>query len=119
MKKITLILAILAITFTLTATANKGKKAPITEGVAMPIACVVTGSWNDTPDACKKMVDNGMPVVLVKGKGKAAKMYFVMNSDGSYATKQLKDKIGNKSVKVTGKVESKNGVMVIYADKID
>ncbi|MCK5853391.1 hypothetical protein KAH27_10225 [bacterium] len=61
--------------------------------------------------------------LVVKGKPLAFKVgnkiYFVFNSDGSFAVKNLVKYANNKFVGIIGKTQRVNGLNIIIADKIE
>jgi len=72
-----------------------------------------------TADEAKALVEKGQPLVLVVGKGKKAKAYFVYNGDGSYASKKLVALAANAEVKAWGKTSVRSGVNVIIIDNME
>jgi hypothetical protein len=75
------------------------------------------GEKLSTADA-EKLVAAGQPIVLKVGTGKSAKIYFILNKDGSYASKELAKFAKAKQVAVYGKVQKINGMNVITADNV-
>lgn len=62
------------------------------------------------------MVEKGQTLVIVTGTGKKAKVYFIMNSDGSMASKNIA-KLADKELEVYGTKSVRNGINVVAADK--
>lgn len=62
------------------------------------------------------LVEKGQTLVMVTGKGKKAKVYFLMNADGSMSSKKLA-KMADKELEVFGTKSVRNGINVIAADK--
>lgn len=118
MKNIMLILLAIFTLATVTTNAAAPAKAKKAEGTVMLLMDAIQGK-KASAEEFKKMVEIGQPVVFVTGKGKAAKVHFVVNSDGSYGGKKLSNYYGKDKVTVTGKTETKNGLSVIYADSIN
>lgn len=115
-----LLLAILIFTLAFTTNdsiAQKAKK-PVVTGKVSTLANVITmGTEVLTVETATSMMEKGQPLVLVSGTGKKAKVYFIMNADGSMATKKLA-KLADKELEIFGSMSVKNGLNVVSADKI-
>jgi hypothetical protein len=77
------------------------------------------GAGKVSKDQALKLAENGSPIVLMVGSGKSAKIYFVVNTDGSFAGKNLAKYANNKFIGVTGKTKKVGGMNVIVADMIE
>ena len=101
------------------AIAQKTPKAPkpIITGKVASLADVMLGKEValDVKTA-EGLVDKGQTLVIVSGKGKKAKVNFIMNADGSMAAKKLA-KMADKELEVFGTSSVRNGINVIAADK--
>ncbi|MGA2297460.1 MAG: hypothetical protein ABSG15_07935 [FCB group bacterium] len=96
------------------------KGAKPTTGVVVSLNKLVMGDPSGLKkDEAQKLADQGSPIVLLVGKGKGAKIYFVYNSDGSFAGKNLAKLAENKTVGVVGKVQTINGLKIIRASHIE
>lgn len=99
--------------------AQKTPKAPkpIITGKVASLADVMLGKEValDVKTA-EGLVDKGQTLVIVSGKGKKAKVNFIMNADGSMAAKKLA-KMADKELEVFGTSSIRNGINVIAADK--
>ena len=99
--------------------AQKTPKAqkPIITGKVASLADVMLGKEValDVKTA-EGLVDKGQTLVIVSGKGKKAKVNFIMNADGSMAAKKLA-KMADKELEVFGTSSVRNGINVIAADK--
>lgn len=84
------------------------------KGKVMSLAGYVSGKMADG-----SFKDNDQPLVLVTGQGKSSRIYFIYNSDGTFAGKKLMAFTPNKMVNVSGKTKTVNGLNVIYADNIE
>lgn len=72
------------------------------------------GTGKVTKDQAEKLVANGEPFALKVG----AKIYFVLNSDGTYAGKKISKFAHNKFVGIIGKTKTAGGLNVIIMDDI-
>ena len=99
--------------------AQKTPKAPkpIITGKVASLADIMLGKEValDVKTA-ESLVDKGQTLVIVSGKGKKAKVNFIMNADGSMAAKKLA-KMADKELEVFGTSSVRNGLNVIAADK--
>ena len=68
-------------------------------------------------DEAGKLIEKGTPLVLKVGTGKKATIYFILNSDGTYAAKNM-SKYAGKTISVTGKTMKSNGMNFIVASQI-
>lgn len=115
-----LLLAILIFTLAFTSNDSIAKKAkkPIVTGKVSSLANVITtGTEVLTVESANSLIGKGQPLVLVAGTGKKAKVYFVMNADGSMASKQLA-KMADKELEIFGTMSVRNGLNVVSADII-
>jgi hypothetical protein len=62
-------------------------------------------------DEAVKLAQQGSPVVLMVGTGKSAKVYFILNADGTFAGEKLA-KLGN-SKKLESRVRLKKSARII------
>lgn len=118
MKNLMLILLAIFTMATVSMDAKAPAKAKKSVGTVMLLMDAIQGK-KASAEEFKKMVEIGQPVVFVTGKGKATKVHFVVNSDGSYGGKKLSNYYGKEKVTVTGKTATKSGLSVIYADTIE
>ncbi len=118
MKNLMLILLAIFTIATVSVSAKAPAKAKKTDGKVMLLMDAIQGKTTSAEEF-KKMVEIGQPVVFVTGKGKSAKVHFVVNSDGSYGGKKLSNYYGKEKVTISGKKETRNGLSVIYADTIN
>lgn len=123
MKKISIIFLFLAFLVASTdasiAAAKKPVKPKKTIGSIVSMTDFFLGKETITkPDAVAK-ADQGSPIVLKVGEGKKAKLYFVINEDGSFGGKNLAKYAANKKVAVEGATKTVGGVNYIIATKID
>ena len=58
-------------------------------------------------------------MVFCVEKGKSCKIYFVYNSDGTFAGKKLAKYANNKKVGIVGKAKTVSGINIIIADMIE
>ena len=95
----------------------KGGKPTI--GTVVNVMEYLAGSTGTLTKAqALELVKKGQPLGLLVGKGKAAKLYFVANSDGSIASDKLANK-ADANVGVVGKTVSNGGIKLIIAELID
>lgn len=69
-----------------------------------------------TKDKAMKVFAKAQPLVLKTEKGK---IYFVFNTDGSYAGKKLAAYAGPSLLGINGKLKKVNGMSIIIAEKMD
>jgi hypothetical protein len=126
MKKLSIMFVVLALVFTASnafSAEKKAAKAPAkvkpTVGKVVSLVDYLKGDVSITKDAAVKKAENGNPIVLLVGEGKAAKIYFILTEDGSFGGKKLANYANNKKVGVEGKLSVKNGVNYIIATKIE
>lgn len=119
MKKVIILLVMLTLSVgILPAEAKKAPKPTI--GTVVSLNDVFLGSFTTwTKETAVDAADKGTPFVLLVGKGKSAKIYFVLNEDGSFGGKKLAKFAFNKKIAVVGKVITKNGIKYIIAELID
>ncbi|MGQ9819474.1 MAG: hypothetical protein ACUVQ1_06065 [Candidatus Kapaibacteriales bacterium] len=72
-----------------------------------------------TKEEAMKQAEEGKPIVFLVGEGKKAKVYFVFNEDGSFASKKLAKFADNKFVGIVGKTQVINGLNIIIAEIIE
>jgi hypothetical protein len=125
MKKTISILLALFIIFAAANTFAATKKAPAKaakpiQGKVVSLNEVVTGSFTAWKKADAEAAANqGTPFVLMVGEGAKAKIYFVYNEDGSFASKKLAKYSFNKKIGVVGKTKTVNGLQIIIAETIE
>ena len=99
--------------------AKTAKPAKPTTGVVVDLAkALVTDAPKLSKADADKLIAEGQTVVLKVGTGKSAKYYFVVNKDGSLATKNLAKFADAKGVNVYGKATKGAGINYIKADDI-
>ena len=131
MKKLVLLIGLLSfIAFSTVSAASKPKKdkaatektkasKPIVGAVASFAAYLQGKDALVKKDQAVKLASEGSPIVLLVGTGKSAKVYFVLNSDGTSAAEKLA-KFGNsKKVGVTGKIMKCGSYNYIMSDIIN
>ena len=108
-------------TFAQTSTKTTTKKAPKPiVGKVVSLNEVYTGTFQQWTKAdADTAAAHGTPFVLKVGTGSKAKIYVVLNEDGSFAGKKLAKFAFNKKVGVIGKTKVKNGVNFIIAELIE
>lgn len=116
------IILVLSITFlSENAIAQKAAKAPkpVISGKVASLSNILTEQdvALDVKTA-EGLVDKGQSLVIVSGKGKKAKVYFIMNADGSMANKRIA-KMADKELNIFGRLSVRNGLNVIIADKFE
>jgi hypothetical protein len=122
MKKVIILLVMLTLAVgILPAQTKKAPKAPKpTVGTVVSLNDAFLGSFTTwTKQTAVEAADKGTPFVLLVGTGKTAKIYFVLNEDGSFAGKKLAKFAFNKKIAVVGKVTTKNGLKFVVAELID
>jgi hypothetical protein len=99
---------------------KKDKKAPKPiKGTVIDLADWLKGGTGKTSkEQAIKLAESGSPIVFAVGSGKSAKIYFIMNTDGSFAGKKLANYANNKFVGVVGKTKKAGGMNIIVADMI-
>lgn len=80
---------------------------------------VIDGKGEVNREQATKEADEGKPIVFLVGDGKKAKIYFVFNEDGSFASKRLAKFADNKFVGIVGKTKVVNGINIIIAEMIE
>lgn len=125
MKKLSVIMLAVAMIFGLsefaTAAPKKGKatkaKEQVVVGKIVPMADFLRGEVASTKDKVNKAVEEGQPIVVVSGKGKAAKAYFVIGTSGGYAAKHLAKYAGYDEISVYGQKYTTGGInYIIFSD---
>jgi hypothetical protein len=99
--------------------AQKATKAPkpvITGNVASLANILTEQDVALDVKTAEGLVEKGQSLVVVSGKGKKAKVYFIMNADGSMANKRIA-KMADKELEVFGRLSVRNGLNVVIADK--
>lgn len=96
------------------------KKAKPTIGKVVALNEIYLGSFTEwTKETATQAADKGTPFVLHVGTGKTAKVYIVLNEDGTFAGKKLAKYAFNKKVGIIGKVVTKSGLKYIVAETIE
>ena len=127
MKKLTILLLIFGLfavysnsAISATKKVTKVKAVKPTVGKVISLTdYLATGKDKIKKDEALAQVEKGNAIVLLVGEGKKAKVYFLLNEDGSFGSKNLAKYSANKQVAVYGKVTSKAGVNYIIAEKIE
>lgn len=119
MKK--LIIVMLMFTLAIGVLPAQTKKAPKpTVGQVVSLNDIATGAFTTwTKETATAASEKGNPFVLLVGNGKKATVYFVLNEDGTFASKKLAKYAFNKKVGVLGKIQTKNGIKFIIAETIE
>ncbi|MDA3842825.1 MAG: hypothetical protein PF588_00465 [Candidatus Kapabacteria bacterium] len=78
-------------------------------------ALVMGGNGELNKKNAEALVAKGKPIAFKVGN----KIYFVFNSDGSFAANNLVRYANNKLVGIIGKTQKVNGLNIIIADKIE
>ncbi|HPD33072.1 MAG TPA: hypothetical protein P5545_02255 [Bacteroidota bacterium] len=106
-------------TFAQTQSSTKKSPKPI-QGKVVSLNEVATGNFQQwTKAEADTAVAHGTPFVFMVGTGSKAKIYFVLNEDGSFAGKKLAKYAFNKKVGIVGKTKVKNGLNFIIAEMIE
>lgn len=101
-------------------TDTKPKSGKPLKGKVISLAkFIIDGKGIVTKDEAMKDADDGKPIVFLVGEGKKAKIYFVFNEDGSFASKKLAKFADNKFVGIVGKTKVVNGLNIIIAEMIE
>ena len=108
-------------TFAQTSTKTTTKKSPKPiVGKVVSINEVFTGNFTQwTKATADTAAAHGTSFVLMVGTGSKAKIYVVLNEDGSFAGKKLSKYAFNKKIGVVGKTKVKNGLNFIVAEMIE
>ncbi|MGC9078650.1 MAG: hypothetical protein ACP5I9_07855 [Candidatus Kapaibacteriota bacterium] len=101
-----------------TATTKKSSK-PLKGKVISLAKFILDGKGAVDKVEATKEADEGKPIVFLVGEGKKAKIYFVFNEDGSFASKKLAKYADNKFVGIVGKTKVVNGLNIIIAEMIE
>jgi hypothetical protein len=128
MKKLTVLLLIFGLFAVYSTTAISATKKDVkVKTAAKPtvgkVICLTdylaTGKDQIKKDDALAQAEKGHAIVLLVGEGKKAKIYFILNEDGSFGSKSLAKYAANKKVAVFGKVTVKAGVNYIITEKIE
>ena len=122
MKRILSIVMVLALMFGISEYSNaapaKGEKQ--LTGKIVAVEQLIGSAKMETSKAdADKTADTGKPLGLLVGKGKAAKVYVVMNPDGTFGGKKVSKFAGEGDVNVSGKVQITNGINTIRFTNIE
>ncbi len=125
MKKLLLLAVIFGLLFASTEGYSKEKAKAKAKAAKPMVGTVISltdlakgGTGKIKRDEAEKSAEAGNPMVYMVGTGKSAKIYFVMNSDGTFAGKKLAKYAHITKLGIEGTVKTINGVNVIMADKI-
>lgn len=120
MKKLLILMLIFGIFVSVTnLDAQKKSKKPI-EGKVVSMNDLAIGSFQTwTKDAAEAEAAKGTPFVFMSGTGKKAKIYFVYNEDGTFASKKLAKYAHNAKVGIVGSVKKVNGINILIMELID
>lgn len=120
MKKALILALVFGLFFTFT-NANSQTKKKAAKGAKPMVGYVVSvadiakgGDGKIKREDAEKKAEAGSPLALMIG----GKIYFVMNSDGSFAGKQLAKFANLKAVGCVGAKKTVKGINFIIADKI-
>jgi len=94
-------------------------KAKMYKGTVASLSGVYMGDFSLTKDEAVRLADNGSPIVFVQGKGKKAKIYFLIDHDGAFLGKKLANYANNKTVAVKGWLKTVSGVRYIIVEFIE
>lgn len=125
MKKFTVLMLIFGLfaVYSNIAAPKKDAKAkapkPIVGKVISITDYLVSGKENVKKEDAIAQAEKGTAIALLVGEGKKAKVYFVLNEDGTFGSKNLAKYAANKQVAVYGKTLTKGGVNYIIAEKIE
>ena len=97
---------------------KKAAKEVPTVGNVVPLADFIRGEVKSTKDVVNKEVEKGNPIVLVSGKGKAAKAYILIGQSGSYSGQYLAKYAAYDEVSVYGKKYSTGGISYIIFSEV-
>lgn len=100
-------------------TSKNKSKAKLYKGTVASLTGVYMGNYTITKDEAIRLAENGSPIVFVQGKGKKAKIAFLIDHDGSFLGKKLANYANNKTVAVNGWEKVINGVRYIIVDFIE
>lgn len=101
-------------------TDTKPKSGKPLKGKVISLAkFIVDGKGTVSKDEAIKEAEDGKPIVFLVGEGKKAKIYFVFNEDGSFASKKLAKFADNKFVGIVGKTKVVHGLNIIIAEMIE
>ncbi len=101
-------------------TETKPKSGKPLKGKVISLAkFILDGKGTVSKEEAIKEADDGKPIVFLVGDGKKAKIYFVFNEDGSFASKKLAKFADNKFVGIVGKTKVVNGLNIIIAEMIE
>jgi hypothetical protein len=97
---------------------NKKAAKPM-KGTISSVSKIYTGKYSINKAEAQTCISNNDPVVFVVGDGKKAKVYFILESDGSFSGKKLAGYAGNKKIAVFGKAKSVNGMNFIVEEMME
>lgn len=86
--------------------------------VVLVNSLVTGGDGSVTMDKANALAEKGQPLAFLVGKGKKAKLYFVFNTDGTYASKRLAANAEKADLVIKGKVKTVNGLNILTAESI-
>ena len=101
-----------------TAKSNKSK-AKIYKGSIASLAGVAQGVYTINRDDATTLISKGGALVFIEGKAKKAKLYFLIDQDGSFIGDKLANYAGNKNIAVKGWKKVVNGTNFIVVDFIE
>lgn len=121
MKRILSIVMVLALVFGVSEYAMaqaKGEKK-LTGKIVAVEQVIGTAKMETSKDEANKVAEAGKPLGVLVGKGKSAKLYIVMNPDGTFGGKKVSKFAGEGNVNVIGKVQTTNGINSIRFTNIE
>lgn len=121
MKRILSIVMVLALMFVVSENATalaKGEKKLVGKIVSVE-KLIGTDKIETSKDDANKNAEAGKPLGVLVGKGKSAKLYIVINPDGTFGGKKVSKFAGEGDVNVTGKVQTTNGINTIRFTNIE
>lgn len=94
--------------------------AKVYKGSIASLAGVAQGNYTITKDEAQKLTAKGGVLVFVEGNsGKKAKLYFLIDQDGSFIGDKLASYAANKFIGVKGWKKTVNGTNFIIVDFIE
>ena len=125
MKKILILAVICGLLFAFTDGNSKAPKVKAAKAVKPTIGTVVSVvalakgvDGKIKKDEATKLAEAGSPLAFMVGTGKSAKVYFVINADGSFAGKQLAKFANLKKLGIEGTTKTVNGVNFFVATQM-
>ena len=112
------LLLFVAVLFSATLNSEPAPK-PMKGKVASLNDLVMGGTGKVDKAKAIELADKGNPIVFVTGKGKSAKVYFVYNTDGTFAGKNLAKYANNENIGIIGKTKKINGLNILIAESIE